>query len=117
MKYAIHLLFAAIIICYVPLGETLLISKLNFCGRMDQLVTSYAGPGTLVMGMNGIRQYGCFQKLRQDQHSQIEGKLSELVDWGSECRAAGLSAGSYLSIEGAGVGGYTFVAKRLGPFV
>ena len=84
-------------------------SKLNFWGWMDQLVTSYAGPGTLVMGINGTRHYGCFQKLRQDQHSQIEGKLSELFAWSTECYAAGLSAGSYFSIEGVGV--CTFVAK------
>ena len=59
--------------------------------------------GTLVMGINGTRHYGCFQKLRQDQHSQIEGKLSELFAWSTECYAAGLSAGSYFSIEGEGV--------------
>ena len=71
---------------------------------MDQLVTFYAGPGSLVMDVNGTRQHGCYQMLMEDRHSQIEGKLSELADWCVECRGAGMLAEDYYSIEGAEVG-------------
>ena len=83
-------------------------SAKNLCKFMDELVAQHAGPGSLVMNPSGQRIKGVYHKLRQHEHSAIEGALSwvfvalavEIVLNGS----ANHSAGMYLSIEGAGRG-------------
>ena len=69
-----------------------------------------------VFGKDNVQQNGIYQSLKQHQHSKIEKDLALLQSWTAECITAGVSAGSYFSIEGACVGKCSIVWKPIGPF-
>ena len=109
-----------IIICYVLLGTTPSESKQNFLTWLDLIVTSCAGPGSVVCKRDKSRQPGCYHMMKQDQHSYVEAKLSYFVDWAVECTTSNLSAGTFFSIEVAGVAGAgqcRFIQKKWGIFL
>ena len=54
--------------------------------------------------------------LKQDEHSRIESQISHYRTWQTQCYSNGISAGYFLSIEGAGRGQCTILEKDLGPF-
>ncbi len=67
-------------------------------------------------GTTQRRMPGFFHQLRQDEHSCMEAKISYFTDWASQCNAANVSAGTYVSVEGAGRGQCQMINKSLGPF-
>ena len=98
-------------------GATHAQSRQNLCQWMDNLVVSYSHADCLYIDASSNRVHGAYHKLQQQEHSKVEGKLSQFVTWAAECEAAGYSAGRYLSIEGAGRGACEFVTRKFGPFV
>ena len=65
----------------------------------------------------GTRIKGYYHRLKQNQHSRLEGIFGRYNQWGRACEAAGISAGTYISIEGAGKGNCELISKILGPFL
>ena len=65
----------------------------------------------------GNRLHGCYHHLKQDQYLLMEADLTTHNHWNQQCTTANISAGFFVSIEGAGKGQCTFVNKRLGPFI
>jgi hypothetical protein len=65
----------------------------------------------------GTRILGYYHRLRQEKHSEIEALFSLYRRWAYELDTAGLSAGTYISVEGAGTGCCVMITKSIGPFV
>ena len=80
---------------------------------MDQTVAlrSEDSAEVRVFGKDNVQQNGIYQSLKQHQHSKIEhyGNHGQL-------NTAGVSAGSYFSIEGAGVGNVILFESQLDYF-
>ena len=94
-------------------------SAKNFRKFMDELVEKYGGPASFVFKLTGERIEGVFHRLQQQQHSTIEGAITSLSLLQSAITQKGVathSAGTYLSIAGAGKGNCEIVHKKLGPF-
>ena len=91
---------------------------MNLIQWLDDLVIVNAkGDHSLVVGMNGVKQDGLYNKLRGVEHSIIEAKLRSLSQLHTECFENNISAGKYFAIEIAGRGQITFVNKTFGPFL
>ncbi len=54
--------------------------------------------------------------MRQEEHSNLEATILSFDEWTSDCIAGNISAGTYLSIEGAGREQCEIINKALGPF-
>ena len=84
---------------------------------LDNLILQYADRQSLFCDNNGVRVPGMYHGLSQLSHSQVEGRLSELSQWSTQCEAANCSAGRCVSVEGAGKGNCTYVPRKFGPFM
>ena len=82
---------------------------------LDSIVTSCASDVALVRTSATLLP-GLYQKMRQDQHSDIEAKLTNYVDRITEVRNANITPGIYIAVEGAGVGHCSMFHKKIGIF-
>ena len=101
---------------FILLGATPAASANNMYRWLDGVVAQYSGPGSLVL-WEGRRIPSLFDQLRQDQHSRVEQLLSNMVALQQDCLSNNLSAGMYISVEGAGKGACAMIPKILGPFM
>ena len=97
-------------------GTTHAESKMRLMEWMDSIVMAIATENALVKDTSGRRINGCYQMLKQDEHSKIERKLGHYRTWQRQCENNGISAGYFISIEGSGKGQCTLLDKDLGPF-
>ena len=95
-------------------GTTHAESKTRLMEWMDNIVTAIAGESALVKDTTGRRINGCYQMLKQDEHSKIDGKLGHYRTWQTQCDNSGISAGYFISIERSGQ--CTLLDKDVGPF-
>ena len=70
----------------------------------------------LVLGENGVRQHGCYHNLGQDQRSKIEGELSRLRAWSTECFMAGVSASDFFQLRGQELDNVRLYTRHLDHF-
>ena len=97
-------------------GTTHAESKTGLMEWMDSIVSAIATDNALVKDITGRRINGCYHMLKQDEHSKIERQLGHYRTWQTQCDNNGISAGYFISIEGAGRGQCTLLDKGLGPF-
>ncbi len=60
---------------------------------------------------------GHFHRLKQHDHSRLEGQFGRYVQWRDACRAVGISTGTYMAVIGAGTGTCEIISKEMGPFM
>ena len=95
-------------------GATPANSKINIMLWFDNLVTRHSDVDSLVYDCGGNRLHGCYHHLKQDQHSLIEADLTTHNQWHQQCTTGNISAGFFVSIEGAGRANALLLTKGLG---
>ena len=78
----------------------------NLYKWLDKLVSDVVPGEISFVGRltSQVRVNGVYHQLLQNKHSRIEALFATYLERGAECVAQGVSAGTYLSIEGSGKG-------------
>ena len=87
---------------------------------LNAIVTKHAGPAAAVCTLDGRPVPGFYHNMKKEQHSKIEGEISDLVQLTADIVSHGIathSGGHYFSIEGSGNGCVSIVHKKWGPFL
>ena len=65
----------------LSVGSTEVESLQNFKEWCDSLALKYSGDHCLVTDCGGNRIYGLYHQMKEGEHDNFEGKLSEFVTW------------------------------------